>query len=99
MNVPSLILGTLVLLFASGAARAQEDADVDQLEADGSRPHRIIIYPALTNIKFDELGVEALPERPGITMFREVPRASFKPLTHVRADFDPEMAESLAQVR
>lgn len=81
----------LLLLLASPSAFAQEEREV----IDG----RPVYRPAVQHLEFDTHRVEAGKGGPGIAISAERAGAVFHPMIVLRANFEPEMALSVDQVR
>ncbi len=56
-------------------------------------------YKAVTDLVIDEVRVDGGVARPTGVVSWELRRSSFNPLVKLRADFDPEVVESVQQVR
>lgn len=83
----------LALAAFSYAPHARAEDDVD--EESG----RKVSYKAKTEIDFEGLDVEGEMVKPSSALVLDRKKASFNPLIKVRENFNPEMEESIDEVR
>jgi hypothetical protein len=83
-----LLTGALLGAF-SGAALAQDE------EADG----RKVTYKQKTEIDFEGLDVSGELVKPASALVLDRKKANFNPLIKLRADFNPEMEQSIDEVK
>lgn len=89
-------LSRLLLLSAvagafSGAALAQDE--------EGGADGRKVTYKQKTEIDFEGLDVNGELVKPSGAMVLDRKKASFNPLIKLRADFNPEMEQSIDEVK
>ena len=84
-----LLLAGAVTAAFSGAAFAQDE------EVDG----RKVQYKQKTEIDFEGLDVNGELVKPSGAMVLDRKKASFNPLIKLRADFNPEMEQSIDEVK
>ena len=58
-----------------------------------------IRYREKTEIDFEELDVEGQLVKPQGALLLDRKRASFNPLIKLRSDFNPEMSQSVSQIK
>jgi hypothetical protein len=85
------LLGVALAAAFTGPALAQ---DVDDVDA-GAR----VLYKQKTEIIFEDLNVAGEIVKPQDVLVGEHKRALFNPLIRIRADFDPEMVQSVDEVK
>ncbi len=87
-----LMLAFVGFAFSSGLARAEDD----EVDAESGRK---IQYKSKTEIDFEGLDVEGEMVKPSSALVLDRKKASFNPLIKMRENFNPEMEESIDEVR
>jgi hypothetical protein len=88
---------TLSRLFLAGAITAAfSGAALAQDEEGGDRK---VTYKQKTEIDFEGLDVNGELVKPSGAMVLDRKKASFNPLIKLRADFNPEMEQSIDEVK
>lgn len=85
-----LLVGIATLSF-SHTAFAQDEADEDS--------GRKVTYKQKTEIDFEGLDVSGELVKPQSALVLDRKKASFNPLIHLREDFNPEMEQSVDEVK
>jgi hypothetical protein len=78
----------LVLTLHMAHAADNEDADSDK-----------VVYKQRTEIDFDDLEIEGVLERPSSQLLQERKGAKFNPLIKLRENWDPEMEQSIGDIK
>lgn len=71
-------------------------ADEDEIDAESGRK---IQYKSKTEIDFEGLDVEGEMVKPSSALVLDRKKAAFNPLIKMRENFNPEMEESIDEVR
>ncbi|MCK6528898.1 hypothetical protein L6R50_15500 [Myxococcota bacterium] len=87
-RVLGLVTASILLAALASPAMAQE-------EDDGQK----VIYKQKTEIDFEDVSVEGELKKPHGQFMVEKRQAAFNPLIKMRADFNPEMFDSVNQVK
>lgn len=90
------LLPLAVALLALGAYSRPALAEEDEIDADSGRK---IQYKSKTEIDFEGLDVEGEMVKPSSALVLDRKKASFNPLIKMRENFNPEMEESIDEVR
>ena len=88
-----LAIGLLALSTYARPARAD---DTDEVDPDSGRK---ITYKSKTEIDFEGLDVEGEMVKPSSALVLDRKKAAFNPLIKMRENFNPEMEESIDEVR
>lgn len=90
------LLPLAIALLAVGTYSRHARADDDEVDADSGRK---IQYKSKTEIDFEGLDVEGEMVKPSSALVLDRKKASFNPLIKMRENFNPEMEESIDEVR
>jgi hypothetical protein len=58
-----------------------------------------VVYKQQTEIDFDDLEIEGVLERPSSQLLQERKGAKFNPLIKLRENWDPEMEQSIDEIK
>lgn len=90
-SVRLLIAATLAATYVAPAFAQDEDADADS--------GRKVQYQKKTEIDFEGLDVNGELVKPSSALVLDRKKASFNPLIKLREDFNPEMEQSVDEVK
>jgi len=82
----------MFLLILATLAYASDDVERD---ADGNR----VVYKNKTEIDFDDLEIEGVLQKPQSALVLERKKAQFNPLIQLRANFNPEIEQSVDEIK
>lgn len=91
-----LLALALALLALGSYTHTAFAADEDEIDADSGRK---IQYKSKTEIDFEGLDVEGEMVKPSSALVLDRKKAAFNPLIKMRENFNPEMEESIDEVR
>lgn len=82
---------TLLLLLA-GLAQAADEVERNE---KGER----VVYRNKTEIDFEDLEIEGILQKPQSALVLERKKAQFNPLIQLRANFNPEIEQSVDEIK